>query len=97
MELDKASILAMLPDFLKTLNDQEFKNSLIEAKNNPELLANPMGIFTLVLPKLKEILKKHGFIDENVPQQFFMFVLMNQNDPEIKSLAEKLINSLSSK
>ena len=66
--------MAMVPDFLASLNDQSFKNSLIEAKNNPEILSNPMAIMTLVLPKLSEILKKNGFVEQNAPQQFFMFV-----------------------
>jgi hypothetical protein len=86
--------MAMVPDFLASLNDQEFKNSLIDAKNNPEMMANPMAIMTLVLPKLSEILKKNGFVEPNAPQQFFMFVFMNQNDTEIKDLAEKLKNAL---
>lgn len=86
--------MAMVPDFLASLNDQSFKSSLIDAKNNPAILANPMAIMTLVLPKLSEILKKNGFVEQNAPQQFFMFVFMNQNDPDIKDLAEKLKNAL---
>lgn len=96
MEITKSSIMEMVPDFIASLNDPDFKNAMINAKNNPELLANPMAIMTLVLPKLSAILKKNGFTEDNAPQQFFMFVFMNQNDPDIKDIAEKLKMALGS-
>ncbi len=94
MEINKSSILLMVPDFLETLNDKDFKNSLIGAKNNPEILSDPMAMMQLVLPKLSNILSKHGFNAPSAPQQFIMFLLMNQEDPEIKDLAEQLQKAL---
>ena len=94
MEIDKSSVLAMLPDFILSLNDSLFKASLLEAKKKPEVVADPMAMMTLVLPKLSEILKKNGFTEPNAPQQFFMFIFMNQNDPDIKDFAQKLQKSL---
>jgi hypothetical protein len=94
MEINKSSILLMVPDFLEALNDTEFKNSLLKAKDDPEVLANPMAMMQLVLPKLSVILTKHGFHGASGPQQFIMFLLMNQEDPEIKELAEKLQKAL---
>ncbi len=94
MEIDKSSILLMVPDFLETLNDSEFKNALLAAKSNPEILSDPMAMMQLVSPKLSVILSKHGFNSPSAPQQFIMFLLMNQDDPEIKELAEHLQRAL---
>lgn len=94
MEINKSSILLMVPDFLEALNDAEFKNSLLLAKDDPEMLADPMAMMQLILPKLSVILTKHGFQGASAPQQFIMFLLMNQEDSEIKDLAEKLQKAL---
>jgi hypothetical protein len=94
MEINKVSILAMVPDFLLSLNDSSFKSLLLEARKSPEVIEDPMAMMTLILPKLSEILKKNGFVEPNAPQQFFMFIFMNQNDPDIKALSDKLQKAL---
>ena len=94
MEINKVSILAMVPDFLLSLNDSAFKSLLLEARKSPEVIEDPMAMMTLILPKLSEILIKNGFVEPNAPQQFFMFIFMNQNDPDIKALSDKLQKAL---
>ena len=90
MDFDKEKILSLLPDFLASLEDEVFKKTLIEAKSNPELMANPLAMFTIVMPKLKEILSKNGYEDEDAAQKFIGAVMMNQADPEILTAFQKL-------
>ncbi|PCJ59252.1 MAG: hypothetical protein COA79_11170 [Planctomycetota bacterium] len=94
MDFDKEKILSLLPDFLSSLEDDEFKKTLIEAKANPELMANPLAMFTIVMPKLTEILKKNNYEDKDAAQKFIGAVMMNQADPEILAAFQKLKDML---
>ncbi len=93
--MDKDKILKMLPDIIEALHDEDFKEKVITAKNDPSIATNPMALMTLVLPKLQQVLQKNGYNQPDAPQQFFMAVLMNQNDPDILKAIESIKSVLS--